>query len=147
MCAASESKGTDLTGGKSTDVRPVGAELYLLPVTTRMPLKFGPETLTSVTCARAKLTAHGRVGQEAEGWGETPLSVQWTWPGTLSVAERQDAMIEFCTRLAAAWARAEVWAHALEVGYKFQRESLPILLAEFNDGRSADDQMPHLAAL
>ena len=43
-------------GGKATDVRAIGAELYLLPVTTRMPLKFGPETLTTVTCARVKLT-------------------------------------------------------------------------------------------
>src|SRR5262245_5871117 len=117
MCAASESKGSDWTGGKPTDVRPVGAELYLLPVTTRMPLKFGPETLTSVTCARVKLTVRGRDGREAEGWGETPLSVQWTWPGALSVAARQDAMIEFCKRLVSAWASADVWGHALEVGY------------------------------
>ena len=36
-------------GGKASDARPVAAELYLLPVTTRVPLKFGPETLTSVT--------------------------------------------------------------------------------------------------
>ena len=39
-----------------TDIRPVAASLYLLPVRTRMPLKFGPETLTEVTCARVKLT-------------------------------------------------------------------------------------------
>lgn len=36
-----------------SDVRPVATRLYFLPVETRVPLKFGPETLTYVTCARA----------------------------------------------------------------------------------------------
>src|SRR6185369_13613338 len=115
-------------GNKATDVRAIGAELYLLPVTTRMPLKFGPETLTTVTCARVKLAVRGRDGREAEGWGETPLSVQWTWPGQLSFAERHDAMVEFCKRLAAAWAEAELWGHPLEIGYRFQREMLPAIV-------------------
>jgi L-alanine-DL-glutamate epimerase-like enolase superfamily enzyme len=134
-------------GGKETDVRTVGAELYLLPVTTRMPLKFGPETLTTVTCARVKLTVRGRDGREAEGWGETPLSVQWTWPGQLSFKERQDSMVEFCKRLAAAWADADLWGHALEIGYRFQRKLLQALVADFNCDRRPDAQMPYLAAL
>ncbi|SVD17753.1 uncharacterized protein METZ01_LOCUS370607, partial [marine metagenome] len=37
---------------KSTDIEILGAELHFLPVETRVPLKFGTETLTSVTCAR-----------------------------------------------------------------------------------------------
>ena len=41
--------------GKATDIRTVGAALYFLPVQTRMALKFGPETLTHVTCARARV--------------------------------------------------------------------------------------------
>jgi L-alanine-DL-glutamate epimerase-like enolase superfamily enzyme len=147
MCAASEYKGSDSTSGKPTDLRAIGAELYLLPVTTRMPLKFGPETLTSVTCARVKLTVRGRDGREALGWGETPLSAQWTWPGTRSASARRDAMIEFCKRLAPAWASTDVWGHALEVGHHFQRENLPELLAEFNRDRATDDHMPHLSAL
>src|SRR3954464_15341206 len=93
--------------GKATDVRTIGAELYLLPITTRMPLKFGPETLTTVTCARVKLAVRGRDGRKAKGWGETPLSVQWTWPVQLSFSERHDAMVEFCKFLAPIWARAE----------------------------------------
>jgi L-alanine-DL-glutamate epimerase-like enolase superfamily enzyme len=134
-------------GDKATDVRVIGAELYLLPVTTRMPLKFGPETMTTVTCARVKLTVRGRDGREAEGWGETPLSVQWTWPGKLSFAERQEAMVEFCKRLAAAWASADLWGHPLEIGYRFQHEILPANVAEFNRDRPLTAQMPHLAAL
>src|SRR5437868_8767125 len=110
--------GASHRGGKATDVRATGAELFLLPVTTRMPLKFGPETLTIVTCARVKLIVCGRDGRNAEGWGETPLSVQWTWPSYLSFAERHDAMVEFCKRLARAWADADLWGHALEVGYR-----------------------------
>jgi L-alanine-DL-glutamate epimerase-like enolase superfamily enzyme len=133
--------------GTATDARAVGAELYLLPVTTRMPLKFGPETLTTVTCARVKLVVRGRDGREAEGWGETPLSVQWTWPGQLSFAERHDAMVEFCRRLAAAWANADLWGHPLEVGYRFQREILPKLVDDFNRDRPAEAHMPCLAAL
>ena len=39
--------------GKATDIRTVGAALYFLPVQTRVALKFGAETLTHVTCARA----------------------------------------------------------------------------------------------
>ena len=34
-----------------TDVRPVAVELYFLPIKARMPLKFGPEVTTEVTCA------------------------------------------------------------------------------------------------
>ena len=51
---------------KPTDVRPAGVELYFLPVETRVPLKFGPETLTSVTCARVRMRVadgQGRVGR------------------------------------------------------------------------------------
>ena len=40
---------------KNTDVRPDGVSLFFLPIETRVPLKFGPETLTHVTCARVRL--------------------------------------------------------------------------------------------
>ena len=40
---------------KPTDVRAVASTLYFLPVTTRVPLKFGPEVTTQVTCARVRL--------------------------------------------------------------------------------------------
>ncbi len=135
------------SSGKATDCRAVGAELYLLPVTTRMPLKFGSETLTTVTCARVKLKIRGRDGRTADGWGETPLSVQWSWPGELSFAERQNAMVDFCERLANRWADAALWGHPLEVGYRFQQEILHAMLREFNQSRAPDSQMPYLAAL
>ena len=63
-----------------TDINPVAVRLYFIPIETRIPLKFGPETLTSVTCARVCVTAANKGGQRAKGWGETPLCVQWAWP-------------------------------------------------------------------
>ena len=59
----------------STDARVKDVSLYLLPVETRVPLKFGSETLLTVTCARAKVTLEDRDGNVGVGWGETPLSV------------------------------------------------------------------------
>ena len=47
--------GTSAT--RRTAIRCVGTALYFIPVRTRVPLKFGPETLTSVTCARVRLRA------------------------------------------------------------------------------------------
>jgi hypothetical protein len=85
--------------GKPTDVRVVGMRLYLLPVETRMPLKFGRETVTRVTCARAKVTVEDRRGRRASGWGETPLSVQWGWPSELAYQDRHDVMTYLCDAL------------------------------------------------
>ncbi|MFH1567784.1 MAG: enolase C-terminal domain-like protein [Gemmatimonadota bacterium] len=130
---------------KSTDVRPRGATLYFLPVETRVPLKFGPETLTCVTCARVCLRVEDGRGRSAEGWGETPLSVQWVWPAPLSYEERHQALRDFCVRLATAWADYERRGHPVEVGHAFQGEVLRSLLAEFNRGRG--QPMPWLAAL
>ena len=65
---------------KPTDVRVVEAGLHFIPVETRVPLKFGTEPLTSVVCARARVRVETRDGRVADGWGETPLSIQWIWP-------------------------------------------------------------------
>jgi L-alanine-DL-glutamate epimerase-like enolase superfamily enzyme len=130
---------------KETDVRPVAAALYFLPVTTRMPLKFGPETVTSVTCARVRLTVADRAGRRADGWGETPLSVQWVWPSKLPYETRHEALKACCVALTKAWANFDSYGHAFEVGYDFQEQVLPGLVAESN--RSDREPMPHLAAL
>ena len=54
---------------KPTDIRPVAVELYFLPIKTRVPLKFGPEVTTEVTCARVKMTVEDRAGKRAERLG------------------------------------------------------------------------------
>ena len=132
--------------GKPTDVRVVGTQLYLLPHKTRMPLKFGPETLTSVTCARVRVTVADRAGREAVGWGETPLSVQWAWPSTLPYAPRHEAMKAFCVSLAEAWSRFDGWGHPLELGHDFLHEVLPRLRAGAA-GPGPELALPYLAAL
>jgi len=131
---------------KPSDIRAVGAALYFLPVQTRVPLKFGPETLTSVTCARAMVRVVDRQGRTAVGWGETPLSVQWVWPSALSYELRHTALKSFCERLAQEWARFEGCGHALEIGHEFQEHVLPRLLKDFNAARGGE-AMPWLAAL
>ena len=79
---------------KPTDVRPVGAELYFLPIKTRMPLKFGPEITTEVTCARVRLTVADAPGPDAPtGWGETPLSASsGSGPARLGYEERHQVL-------------------------------------------------------
>jgi len=131
---------------KPSDIRAVGATLYFLPVKTRVPLKFGAETLTSVTCARAMVRVTDRQGRTAVGWGETPLSVQWVWPSALGCEPRHAALKSFCELLAKEWARFDGYGHALEIGHEFQEHVLPRLLKEFNEARGGE-VMPWLAAL
>lgn len=134
--------------GKPTDVSVVSAVLYFLPVQTRVPLKFGPESLTAVTCARACVTVADARGRRAVGWGETPLSVQWVWPSRLPYAPRHQALKDFSVRLAQAWVEFSRRGHPIEVGHDFQDEVLRPLLDRFNqERREVGEPMPWLAAL
>lgn len=130
---------------KPTDIRVRSAALHFLPVRTRMPLKFGSETLTHVTCARVQVRVEDRQGRSAQGWGETPLSVQWVWPSPLPYEERHQALQQFCVQLAGAWPGFAARGHALEVGHAFLEEALPELQEQFNEGRT--QPLPYLAAL
>ncbi|MBN98890.1 MAG: hypothetical protein CME16_06520 [Gemmatimonadetes bacterium] len=130
---------------KNTDIRVRETTLYFLPVETRVPLKFGPETLTYVTCARARLQVEDGRGRSAAGWGETPLSVQWVWPAEQSYEERHEALKAFCVELAQSWSDFRTEGHPLEIGHAFQENCLPQLLAQFNETRPVP--MPWLAAL
>ena len=123
----------------SKDIQVTGARLYFLPVETRVPLKFGSETLTSVTCARVRLTVRSADGKEAHGWGETPLSVQWVWPSERPYSQRHDALRNFCMTLTQAWANCALSGHALEIGHDFNEQILPELQAQTD--------LPLLAAL
>jgi L-alanine-DL-glutamate epimerase-like enolase superfamily enzyme len=132
---------------KSSDVRCVGVAVYWVPIQTRMPIKFGPETLTSVTCARIRMRVQSRDGRTAEGWGETPLSVQWGWPSTLPYEPRHTLMKQFCEVLAKAWAHNSDLGHPIEIGNDFEERALPRLLSETNVASSLAEPMPWLAAL
>jgi len=132
---------------KSTDVRVTDAALYFLPVETRVPLKFGPETLTHVTCARVCLRVEDQHGRSAAGWGETPLSVQWVWPSAASYEDRHQALRQFCIRLTEVWRRFPMSGHPIEVGHAFQQAELPKLLDLANQDQGAAEPIPWLAAL
>jgi len=131
-----------------TDIRIVDFSLQFIPVQVRMPLKFGTEVLSSVTCARVCVIVENNLGQKVEGWGETPLSVQWVWPSEIAYAERHDALIEFCKLIAKRWDGFDRVGHCLEIGHEMIMNDLPAALSGFNDDRSTSaESMPWLAAL
>ncbi len=133
---------------KSTDIKVDNVSITFIPIKTRIPLKFGTETLLSVTCARVKLSGSNRKGESACGLGETPLSVQWVWPSRLlSYNERHELLKKFCLQLVEAWLKFDKSGHAMEIGHHFQKEILQPLLQEFNQTESLSEPMPWLAAL
>lgn len=132
---------------KQTDIFPDSVKLYFLPIRTRLPLKFGVETVNSVVCARAAITVQNRSGKTAVGWGETPLSVAWVWPGQLSYEMREQALKRFCMELAEAWMNFELTGHPFEMGHAFIQEELPRVHRQFNAAREEVEHLPWLAAL
>lgn len=132
---------------KPTDVRIDEVSTHYIPVQMRVPLKFGPESVKSVTCIRVAVTVSDRQGRAATGWGETPLSVTWAWPSLqLSYAERYQAMVDFCATLEDAWPQNATSGHPVEIGHAFLSDTLMGLLDRFNGSREGEP-MPHLAAL
>lgn len=131
------------------DMRIERLALYYLPVQTRVPLKFGPETTTHATCARVRVEVSAHSGLRAEGWGETPLSVAWVWPGELSFECRLLAMQEFCGMIAASLKDFSLWGHPMEIIHQFLQDRLPGLYSDFNASRVRKSLpgMPWLAAL
>ncbi len=133
------------------DVKVNGVKLYFLPVTMRVPLKFGPEITTEVTCARAAVRVENVEGRIAWGWGETPLMAQWFWVSSIALAERLKCVREFTVAVAQAWQDFSVSGHPLEIGHAFQHDVLPMLLEGYNEKRRENDPnqeaMPWLAAL
>ncbi|WPJ96746.1 hypothetical protein SH580_03380 [Coraliomargarita algicola] len=123
-------------------------QVYFLPVKTRTPYQFGKETMSEVVCARVALTVEDPVTKKtAQGWGETPLSVQWVWPGAISFAARESALQAFTCQVAQAWSESDLVGHPFEMGYEFIETRLPELRAAFNDERESEQQLPQLAAL
>lgn len=131
---------------RSTDVRISGASVYFLPVTLRVPLKFGPEVTTNVACLRTSVRVADAQGRSAVGWGETPLSVSWTWPGKVTVAERARRMESFAIRLGQALVAFGGSGHPMEIGHDFQKQVLLQELAAANE-QDGSEPMPYLAAL
>jgi L-alanine-DL-glutamate epimerase-like enolase superfamily enzyme len=136
-----------MSQNKPTDVQVKAARLYFLPVQMRIPLKFGHEVVNAATCARVCLTVADGKDRRAEGWGETPLSVQWVWPSRFSLQRRLELLKEFCQLLAREWSGFPAFGHPMELGHQFQEQVLPGLWKTFIRAHSTDEPMPWLAAL
>lgn len=132
---------------KQTDVRVRAAAAFLIPLETRSPMRFGGETLKSITVLRACLTVEDRRGRTAVGWGETPLSVEWAWPATIDHATRRDVLLRFCRRLVDAWSSHREYGHPIETGLAFHQDVLPAALAEANEQLTGRNPIPQLAAI
>lgn len=123
-----------------------GISLSLVPVKTRVPLKFGDQTLTEVKCARVGLAVE-EGGRSATGWAETPLSVAWVWPSALGYREREERLIAFCERLREDLEANLEEGHPFLVGHRYLEDRLPEQLAGENAGRGKGAAMPQLAGL
>ncbi len=134
---------------KTTDITIKDAAVYFLPVTMRVPLKFGPETVTQVVCLRTRVTVEDAQGRKAEGWGETPLSVSWVWPSTLSVSERARRMESLSIRLAQRLTTSGLSGHPMEIGHDFIHHHLADESTKANaeHGQDATTGMPYLGSL
>lgn len=130
---------------RSTDLQIVGLQVFFLPIQTRMPLKFGSETLTHVTCLRVRIQVVNGAGTAADGWGETPLSVQWVWPSPLPYSTRAAVLERFVDFLAGRLATWQESGHAFEMGVQLLEHALPEWLAAFN--ALEEHPLPYLASL
>lgn len=131
---------------KPTDIQISTAEVHFLSSPMRVPLKFGPETVTSAVFLRVKVTVHDAKGREAIGWGETPLSVSWVWPSTLSVAVRTQRMKNFSELLAQKIVSSGLCGHPMEIGQDFIHGELAAATEQSNT-IAGGDPMPYLGSL
>lgn len=131
---------------KNTDVSVKGVALYFIPIETRVPLKFGKETLTKVTCARVCVRVEDRKGRCSYGWGETPLNIQWIWPSSRPYIERYNSVVSFTRKIAHHICNFSESGHPIEIGYRFIEECLPRLMKQFNAG-TMGEPIPKLAGL
>ena len=90
----------------------VSVDLDFVPVRMRLPLKFGAETVQSITCARVSMSLTDGI-RTADGIGETPISVAWGWPSSLPFFEREKKMLDFCRLLSKKWTGFSGEGHAM----------------------------------
>jgi hypothetical protein len=121
--------------------------LYFLSVKTRVPLKFGAETLESAEVARVAIEVEGASGKKAVGWGETPLSAPWAWPSSLEVGVRTEVMKETCRQIGGAIESAAFVGHPMDIGSVILETILPQVIGQINKDRGEHEKMPHLAGL
>jgi len=128
-----------------SDIRVRETALYFLPVPTRVPLRFGGNTIKSVTCARVRVTVENSAGVAADGWGETPLSVPWIWNDHTPYKTREDALFELTELLTQAWQDHSLTGHPMEMAAVFLNEIMPGELQSFR--HTSGLRVPGLAGI
>lgn len=131
---------------RDSDVVVTGAAVWMLPVRTRVPLKFGGQVMDAVLCARVAVEVENRGGRRAVGWGETPLSVVWGWPSAAPLEPRTRVMSRLVAECARALVDGHERGHAIEIGTAFRRTALD-RAARACDDPAAGEPIPELAAL
>lgn len=129
------------------DVSITACDLYFCPIKTRVPLKFGIETTTHVVSARSFMTVTSHNGVTEQGIGETPLSVAWVWPGSLSYSYRLEQLKKFTINLRDAWRQCSYSGHPMEIGHRFIQNELRNLWKSHNEQVDEEHAIPWLAAL
>lgn len=124
--------------GEKFAVRIQAARLYTLPVEARTPYHFGQYVLREVDCLRVAMVVERVDGACFTGWGETPLSVGWAWPGG-DFMERLAAMKRLVNALAKDLVSFGRSGHAFEVGHAYQEERFHTLREK--------EGVPYLAGL
>ena len=108
------------------DVKVVDCELWFLPLTLRVPLKFANEISTGFDTAKVRITVEGKNGKRCTGWGESVLSPAWAWPSAETFAGRLEKMRGMCRKLASRWKQfSSMSGHPMEIGYEFLETQLP----------------------
>lgn len=130
---------------KITAIQKVSA--YFLPIRLRVPLRFGGQTVEAIEAYRAEVVLSTGNGKTVTGWGETPLSIGWVWPGALPYQNREAHLHQLIARVCDAAVQFEATGHALEIGFDFLKSELPAILQQLNDTLPEEEHIPWLAAL
>jgi len=132
---------------QKASLRITKVSLTFIPVETRIPYQFGTQVLREVTCARVAITGTNSAGEIATGWGETPLSVFWGWPSSLSYDERHQRLCQFCEIIAEDLETFPAEGHPMVIGHRYQQERLNALIQQEAHHWPNSEKIPHLAAL
>ena len=89
--------------------------LRIYSVKTDASAKFGAEVLLHGYLCDVKVTVQNKLGEQAHGWGETPLSVQWVWPSHTEYSIRYDACW-VCKFIKIRWESLDSFGHCIEMG-------------------------------
>jgi len=131
----------------TSDIRPIGIDVFVTMEQPRTPLKFGAVVLRATPLVHVRAVVERRDGRTAEGWGAIFLSDVWAWPsGRVKMASRQHAMKRLATEWAQRVAEYNQYAHPIDVWWDVHDELQP-MAERISSNLHLPETMPHLASL